>query len=100
MPTPPCIDEEYTLPTVEALLAGTLALLTGYAQSTPDGAHRAAMARKAAAHLGSLAAHPQLSAPMRAMLANLRQRWQQEAQKAAPDTPPPALWHAAPEALQ
>jgi hypothetical protein len=37
---------------------------------------------------------------MRAMLARLRQRWQQEAQKAAPDTPQAALWHAAPEALQ
>lgn len=100
MHTPPSSDEEYTLPSVEALLAGTLALLTGYAQSAPDAVHRSAMARKAATHLGCLSDHPQLSAPMRVMLARLQTRWQQESMKATPAHQEPALWHDAPGSVQ
>mgnify|MGYP007091142374 CR=1 FL=1 len=58
MHTAPCADEEYTLPSVEALLAGTLALLTGYAQSAPDCAHRPLMARKVVSNLFFHAAPP------------------------------------------
>lgn len=103
MHTAPCADEEYTLPSVEALLAGTLALLTGYAQSAPDCAHRPLMARKVVSNLFFLAAHPQLSAPMQTLLGNLRTRWQLEVEKAVPAqhaSAPRALWHGAPEAMQ
>lgn len=99
----PCCDEEYTLPSVEALMAGTLALLTGYAQSAPDCAHRPLMAKKVVSNLFFLAGHPQLSAPMQTMLANLRTRWQLELEKDAPAqhaSAPRALWHGAAEAIQ
>ena len=43
-------DEEYSLPCAEALLAGTLALMTGYVQACCD-SHRDAMGRKIAANL-------------------------------------------------
>ncbi len=102
-------DEEYTLPGLEALLAGTLALMTGYAQGAPDGAHRTAMAAKLVDNLLCLAGHPQLSVPMQAMLANLRTRWQLELERVAgaraaaaavaPRQPTP-LWHPAPGRVQ
>ena len=97
-------DEEYTLPNVEALLAGTLALMTGYAQSAPDCPHRVCMADKLVSHLLCLSTHPQLSPQMQAMLANLRTRWQLEMENtadalAAEATPTP-LWHPAPARVQ
>ena len=98
-----CCNEEYTLPSVEALMAGTLALLTGYAQSPPDGAHRSAMAAKVVANLRQLSEHSELSTPMRAMLANLRTRWQVELEQrgaAAQPLAPAALWHPAPAGVQ
>ena len=101
---PQTVDEEYTLPGVEALLAGTLALMTGYAQSARECPHRPLMARKLASHLLVLSAHPQLSIPMQTMLANLRTRWQLEMENAADaptvDTAPTPLWHAAPARVQ
>ena len=96
-------DEEYTLPSVEALMAGTLALLTGYAQSPPDCPHRSLMARKLVSNLFFLSGHPQLSAPMQTMLGNLRTRWQLEVEKIMPLTAPEThrpLWHSAPEVVQ
>lgn len=99
----PCCDEEYTLPSVEALMAGTLALLTGYAQSAPGCAHRPLMARKLVTNLFCLSEHPQLSAPMQTLLGNLRTRWQLEVERDDPAQPPQAprtLWHAAPEGVQ
>jgi hypothetical protein len=93
-------DEEYTLPNVEALLAGTLALMTGYAQSAPDCPHRVCMADKLVSHLLCLSTHPQLSPQMQAMLANLRTRWQLQLENSvaatAEDPTPTALWHTAP----
>lgn len=96
-------DEEYTLPPVEALMAGTLALLTGYAQSAPDCAHRPLMAAKLVSNLFFLSGHPDLSAPMQTMLANLRTRWQMEAERQQTHTSPSAptpLWHTAPAGVQ
>ena len=96
-------EEEYTLPTVEALMAGTLALLTGYAQSEPDSSQRPPMAAKLVSNLWALAQHPDLSDPMRAMLGNLRTRWQLELERHLPSsraiTPTP-LWHTAPQGVQ
>lgn len=92
-------DEEYTLPTVEALMAGTLALMTGYAQAAAEGPQRPLMARKLVSNLFFLAEHPLVSPPMRCMLSKLRTRWQLEAEqcvaRAAPCEATP-LWHPAP----
>lgn len=96
-------DEAHTLPTVEALTAGTLALMTGFAQSATDCPHRGLMARKLLSHLFFLSEHPHVSPPMRAMLVNLRARWALVAE-AAPVArsvrQPSPLWHAAPDHVQ
>jgi hypothetical protein len=101
---PQTVDEEYTLPSVEALFAGTLALMTGYAQSAPDCPNRPCMARKLVSNLLHLSAHPQLSPPMQTMLANLRTRWQlaleHTAEAMAVDAAPTPLWHPAPARVQ
>lgn len=75
-PTDACCDEEYVLPSVDALMAGTLALMTGYAQAPADGVHRSLMGKKLVSNLFFLAQHPQVSPTMRCMLGNLRTRWQ------------------------
>jgi hypothetical protein len=97
-------DEEYTMPSVEALLAGTLALMTGYAQSARECPHRSLMAGKLVSNLLCLSAHPQLSPPMQTMLANLRTRWQLEmehsADATAVDNTPTPLWHPVPASVQ
>lgn len=91
-------DEEYALPCVEALLAGTLALMTGVAQAAPGCAHVGPMAAKIVANLGELADHLALSEPMRLMLACLLPRWQPVARGSA--LPDRALWTRGPTALQ
>lgn len=98
-------DEEYTMPGVEALLAGTLALMTGYAQSARDCPNRPLMARKLVCNLFHLSVHPQLSPPMRTMVGNLRTRWQIEVENAADaavaeDVRATALWHPVPTSVQ
>lgn len=96
-------EEEYVMPSVEALIAGTLALMTAYAQAEPECGHRTLLARKLLSNLFFLGEHPQVSLPMRQMLANLRARWQIEAQRNSVTPPlPPAtpLWHPAPELVQ
>lgn len=97
-------DEEYTLPSMEALLAGTLALMTGYAQSARDCPHRGPMARKLVSNLLYLSAHPQLSPPMQMMVVNLRTRWQLELENTAEATAaqprPTPLWHPVPTSVQ
>ena len=97
--------EEYELPCTEALLAGTLALMTGYAQSARECPHRPLMAGKLVSNLLYLSAHPQLSAPMQTMLSNLRTRWQLEVENTAADaeagdTVPTPLWHPVPASVQ
>ena len=98
-------DEEYSMPCMEALLAGTLALMTGYAQACCD-SHREAMARKIATNLEALAQAQALSPHFRTMLWNLQARWQpqglQEHASAALTAAEQrrALWLAAPEAVQ
>lgn len=98
------VDEEYTLPSVEALLAGTLALMTGYAQSARECPHRPVMARKLVSNLSHLSTHPQLSPPMQAMLANLRTRWALEVESSVgastAEMRPTPLWHAVPARVQ
>lgn len=96
-------DDGVHLPSVEALTAGTLALMTGYAQAPADCPNRSLMARKLVSNLFFLSEHPHVSPPMRTMLANLRTRWQLAAEAApvaSPDRLPSPLWHAAPVSVQ
>lgn len=64
-PRPLACDETDTLPSLEALIAGTLALMTGYAQSPEESGHRLVMARKRVLQLQTLSQHAGLSAPLR-----------------------------------
>ena len=95
-------DEEYTMPCAEALLAGTLALMTGHVQAS-CAAQRDAIAPKVVSNLLCLSTHPLLSAPFKTMLGNLRGRWQEQIQAhqavrvLASDH---RLWHASPTLVQ
>ena len=71
--------EEHELPCIEAVLACTLALMTGYSQALQAATHpeqRLVMGRKITRQLGLLAEHAQLSCGFRHVLAGLSQRWQ------------------------
>ncbi len=74
MHTDPC-TEEYLLPQVEALLAGTLALMTGLSQNEGRCEHRELMQAKVCANLRELAGHPDVSASLRRVLARLLELW-------------------------
>lgn len=104
-------DEEYVMPCAEALMAGTLALMTGYACCV-CAQHRDMMAKKAVSNLHALSQHPQLSMGLRAVATRLQGQWAELIQKAHGDqiTTSPAqlsraeqsraLWHTTPEAVQ
>lgn len=98
------------LPSAEALLAGTLALMTGHAQACCEG-QRALMAKKIIANLFMLSRHPGAPPNFKAIAANLHPLWVRVLQP-GPDQPQqghlPAghldthrvLWHTTPETLQ
>jgi hypothetical protein len=70
-------DEEYLLSEHEAVLAATLALMTGFAHGCCP-AHKGPMAAKVADQLSALVNSlqgPQLSCDMQALLLRLRTRW-------------------------
>lgn len=101
-------DEEYSLPCAEALLAGTLALMTGYVQACCD-SHRDTMGRKIVSNLQVLAQSDVFTPHFRTMLWSLQGRWEQQCQPCAAGPEAAALsaaeqrralWVAAPEALQ
>lgn len=118
-------DQAHGLPSAEALLAGTLALMTGYAQGCCQG-HREMMAKKIVSNLSMLTLHPAAAPAFRAMALNLHGMWsrlvqqlqqlqapgeaapadvpQAAARPAMADTPNPdqhrVLWHTTPETLQ
>ena len=92
----PCNDTigEYLLPQIEALLAGTLALMT--AQANAQCTHRELMAAKVRDNLTQLAMHPQLSGTLRTVLARMVGQW-------APVAVPVrerAAWHAGTATVQ
>lgn len=62
------------MPTAEALLAGTLVLMTGCVQSADE--RRGLMSAKIAQNLAQLSEHAALSSEMRRMLARLQTKWQ------------------------
>jgi hypothetical protein len=70
--------EEHELPSIEAVLAGTLALMTGYCQAlqaelNPE--HRLLMGAKIGNNLALLTEHPLLSSGFRRVLMGLQQHW-------------------------
>ena len=113
-------DPPQGLPGADALLAGTLAVMTAYAQSCCDGC-RTLMARKIISNLSMLVQHPVAAPALRSMAANLHGCWVrqlqqlqhlQEQEGAVAAVPSPgdgprssegphrALWHVTPETLQ
>ncbi len=94
-------QEEYRLPCHEALLAGTLALMTGHAQADCDST-RQAMNSKIVDNLSHLAGHPMLSPLFRAALRSLLDHWlAMQRQPLAPcASSDPRFWHASPASMQ
>ena len=71
-------DMEVELPAVEAVLAATLALMTGYAQALQadlDPGHRVLMGDKIGRNLASLARHAGLSEGFQRIALGLQARW-------------------------
>ncbi len=67
-------DEEHVLPCTEAMLAGTLALMTGHAQSA-CATQRNLMGRKIRSNLFFLGQHPALTPNFRTVLQRMHQHW-------------------------
>ena len=67
-------DDEYVMPCAEAILAGTLALMTGHARCG-CAAHRDMMGSKAAHNLAQLAQHPVMSEEFRTVAFKLHLQW-------------------------
>lgn len=88
--------EEHELPSVEAVLAGTLALMTGYSQALQaelDPQGRVAMGEKIGCNLGMLLEHPHLSLGFRQVLCGLRHRWMAMNTCTVEAAPKPSRWH-------
>lgn len=73
-----CDDDP--LPCAEAMVAGTLALMTAWASPFPNAAfdahaQRALIARKVVSNLFFLQRHPGLSAGLRQVMANAHEQW-------------------------
>ena len=102
--TSPDQDQDHLpTPSAEAMVAGTMALMTGFAQSPAHCPHRPLLAKKIISNLFFLAGHPALSEALRATMANLRTRWQLEEHTAGPALPSSevtSFHHPAPGALQ
>lgn len=67
-------------PSAEALVAGTVALMTTWADPRPDcrpdaATHRSLLARKIVSNLFFLQEHPALSCGLRQVMAMAHQRW-------------------------
>jgi hypothetical protein len=73
------LSDEIALPCAQALLAGTLALMSAYAAPLAGGASapdcRLQMARKVVENLVMLREHPGLAPAMRAVVAKLQVHW-------------------------
>jgi hypothetical protein len=73
-------DTDLPLPSLEALVAGTVALMTTWAASCPDArigsaAQRSLLARKVVSNLFFIQNHPCASTEFRRVMANAHQRW-------------------------
>lgn len=96
--------EEHELPSVEAVLAGTLALMTGYSQSLQADLppqNRLPMSRKIGENLALLADHPALTETFQRVLLGLQARWQAMSECTEGALPRPGAWAGiAPTRLQ
>ena len=99
-------NEEHELPSVEAVLAGTLALMTGYSQALQaelDPQARLTMGLKIGDNLAMLAGHVQLSMGFRQVLLGLQDRWRSMSEctaQASPAARESRFQMAAPKRLQ
>jgi hypothetical protein len=78
VPNPRNTLEEHDMPCIEALPAGTLALMTGYSQALQaalDPQHRLRMGAKISHNLSLLADHPRLSPGFHQVPQGLLGRW-------------------------
>ncbi|MDO9201183.1 hypothetical protein [Hydrogenophaga sp.] len=98
-------DEEYVMPCAEAMLAGTLALMTGHAQSA-CARQRILMAKKIRSNLYFLGQNPDLTPNFRTVVQRMHLHW--DALVNATEPPPATvlgtenhllpetrMWHAA-----
>jgi hypothetical protein len=122
-PYPTHSDMDVELPCIDGMLAGTLALMTGYAEHQCEQGNatcRHLMAKKIVSNLFFLASHPQMPEAMALVMRNLQNHWHtlsalgalesgagappkaHSGHSAAPTPSPahpagpvaPALWHA------
>ncbi len=103
-------DEEHVLPCTEAMLAGTLALMTGHAQSA-CATQRDLMGRKIRSNLFFLGQHPALTPSFRTVLQRMHQHWDtllkssdgsaaQSSQRNDDLLPERRLWHTTASTVQ
>jgi hypothetical protein len=72
------LSHDHHMPALEAMLAGTLALMTGHSQflqAALNPVQRLQMGEKVSHNLALLAQHPRLSGACRQVLAELQTRW-------------------------
>lgn len=86
----PSPDADPSLPCPEALLAGTLALMTSWADPCPHARVEPArlrplLARKLVSNLALMSQHPAFSAPLRQVLAQAQRRWAELAGGTTPE---------------
>ena len=67
-------DDGYEMPSADALLAGTLALMTGHAESACD-RHKGLMSKKIVSNLFFLAEHPTLNPHFRRVVQRMHGHW-------------------------
>lgn len=84
-------DDDLPLPSLEALVAGTVALMTTWADPSPDArldatGQRSLLARKIVSNLFFIQNHPCASTAFRQVMANAHQRWVAMAQTPATET--------------
>lgn len=90
---------EFILTEVEAVLAGTLALMTAMAQGCCND-HRRAIRQKVLANLVELEQNEQLSEQFRAVASHLQQHWFALGAEPAARGPGPSHWHKPPGIVQ
>lgn len=93
------VSEEYELPAVEAVLAGTLALMTGCAEAR-CAVQRRQMMNRIVGNMALLAEHPQLSSQFRCALGKLRCHWELLLEDGPAGADAAVLQHSAPGTLQ
>lgn len=104
-------DNEYVMPCAEALLAGTLALMTGHVESA-CARQRGLMAKKIRSNLFFLGGHPGLTPNFRSVVHRLQDHWDRQVAGCDAAHAPPALtdqadllpeqrlWHTTADQLQ